>query len=167
MSSKSSYALGENPVLPRRRKSACHNDEVDQHHHKYAELLYRRNYYDAYDYVISGINSINLTLSCNLMQNLLLKAANSQTYLEEHNIICKTFKDEFRPISLLPNIEKILEKLMYNRDYNFFTKNNLIYPLQFGFRQQYSLFLALVSLTEDSRKSLDNGIIGCGIGYFC
>ena len=69
----------------------------------------------------------------------------------------------YQPISLLSNIEKILEKLMYNRVYNFFTKNNLIYPLQFGFRQQYSTFHALISLTEDIRKNLDKGNIGCGI----
>ena len=52
---------------------------------------------------------------------------------------------------------------MYNRVYNFFTKNNLIYPLQFGFRQQYSTFHALISLTEDIRKNLDKGNIGCDI----
>ena len=41
----------------------------------------------------------------------------------------------YQSISLLSIIEKALEKLMYNRVYNFFTKNNLIYSLQFGFRQ--------------------------------
>ena len=51
---------------------------------------------------------------------------------------------------------------MYNRIYKFFSKNN-IYPLQFGFRQQYSTFHALISLTEDIRKNLDKGNIGCGI----
>ena len=36
----------------------------------------------------------------------------------------------YRPISLLCNIGKIFKKLlMYNKVYNFFTKNNLIYPL--------------------------------------
>ena len=52
---------------------------------------------------------------------------------------------------------------MYNRVYNFFTKNNLIYPLQYGFRQQYSTFPVLISLTEDIRKNLDKGNFGCGI----
>ena len=69
----------------------------------------------------------------------------------------------YQPISLLSNIEKILEKLMYDRVYNFFTKSNLIYPLRFGFRQQYFTFHALISLTEDIRKNLDEGNIGCGI----
>ena len=52
---------------------------------------------------------------------------------------------------------------MYNRVYNFFTVNNLIYSLQFGFREQYSTFHSLISLTEDTRKNLDKGNIGCDI----
>ena len=52
---------------------------------------------------------------------------------------------------------------MYNRVYNLSTKSNLIYPLQFGFRQHYSTLHALISLTEDIRKNLDKGNIGCGI----
>ena len=32
-----------------------------------------------------------------------------------------------------------------------------------GFRQQYSTFHALISLTEDITKNLDKGNIGCGI----
>ena len=69
----------------------------------------------------------------------------------------------YRTISLLSNIEKILEKLMYNRVYDFFAKHDFIYPLQFGFGQQYSTFYALISLTEDIRKNLDQGNIGLGI----
>ena len=69
----------------------------------------------------------------------------------------------YRPISLLSNIEKFLERLMYNRMYKFFSDNNLIYPLQFGFRQKYSAVHALISLTENIRKSLDEGNIGCDI----
>ena len=52
---------------------------------------------------------------------------------------------------------------MYNRMYKFFSDNNLIYPLQFGFRQKYSTVHALISLTENIRKNLDEGNIGCGI----
>ena len=52
---------------------------------------------------------------------------------------------------------------MYNRIYKFLPDNNLIYPLQFGFRQKYSVVPALISLTENIRKNLDEGNIGCGI----
>ena len=66
-------------------------------------------------------------------------------------------------ISLLSNIEKFLERLMYNRTYKFFSYNNLIYSLQFDFKQKYSTGHALISLTECIRRNLDDGNIGCGI----
>ena len=43
---------------------------------------------------------------------------------------------------------------MHNKIYRFFNENKLIYPLQFNFRQQYSTFHTLTSLTEDIRKNL-------------
>ena len=58
----------------------------------------------------------------------------------------------YRPNSPLSNIEKNVERLLYNRIYKFFSDNNLIYSLQFGFRQKYSTVHAL---TESIRKNLD------------
>ena len=69
----------------------------------------------------------------------------------------------YGPISLLSNIEKILEKLMYKRLYAFLDYNNIIYDLQFGFRQQYSTSHAFINITENKRKALDVGNIGCGV----
>ena len=69
----------------------------------------------------------------------------------------------YRPISLLSNIEKILEKLMYKRLYTFLNKNNVIYNLQFGFRQQHSTSHALININENIRKGLNDGNISCGV----
>ena len=69
----------------------------------------------------------------------------------------------YRPIFLLSNIEKILEELMYTFLYTFLDYNNIIYDLQFRFRQQHSTFYALINITENIRKALDDGNIGCGI----
>ena len=71
--------------------------------------------------------------------------------------------NNYRPISLLLNIERILEKLMYTRLYTFLNNNNAIYNLQFGFRQQYSTSHASTNITENIRKALDDGNIGCGV----
>ena len=65
------------------------------------------------------------------------------------------------PISLLSNIDKIIEKTMYNRIYKFLGKN--IYSLKFGFRQHYSTLYALLNLTEALMKALDDGNFACGI----
>ena len=80
-----------------------------------------------------------------------------------HNKDSKLKFSNYRLISLLSNIEKFLERLMYNRMYKFFSDNNLIYSLQFGFRQRYSTEHVLISLTENIRKNQDDGNIGCGI----
>ena len=69
----------------------------------------------------------------------------------------------YHPLSLLSNIENILEKFMYKRLYTFLNKNNVIYNLQFGFRQQYSTSHALINITENIRKAVDDGNIGCGV----
>ena len=63
---------------------------------------------------------------------------------------------------MLLNIKKILEKLMYKRLYTFLNKNNIIYNLQLGFRQ-YSTPHALINITENIRKALDDGNIGPGV----
>ena len=69
----------------------------------------------------------------------------------------------YRPISLLSNIEKILEKLMYKRLYTFLNSNNIIYNLQFRFRQQYSTSHVSIYIAENIRKALDNGNTGDGV----
>ena len=40
---------------------------------------------------------------------------------------------------------------------------NVIYGLPLGFRQQYSTSHILIYITENIRKALDDGNIGCGI----
>ena len=52
---------------------------------------------------------------------------------------------------------------MYKRLYTFLDYNNIIFDLQIGFRQQYSTSHALINITENIRKALDNGNIGCGV----
>ena len=69
----------------------------------------------------------------------------------------------YRPISLLSNINKILEKLMYSRLYNFLTENNVFYELQFGFRAKHSTNHALIDIVEKIRHALDNKEYVCGI----
>ena len=52
---------------------------------------------------------------------------------------------------------------MQKRLYTFLNKNNVIYNLQYGFRQQYSTSHALINITENIIKAHDDGNIGCGV----
>ena len=71
--------------------------------------------------------------------------------------------NNYRPISLLSVFSKIMEKLMASRLTNFLELQEIIYPNQFGFRAGYSTSHSLISITENIRKSLDNGKFGCGV----
>ena len=55
------------------------------------------------------------------------------------------------------------DNCLVSRIFKFLNDSNSIYPLQFGFRHNYSTTHALISLTEEIRKNLDEGNIGCGI----
>ena len=46
---------------------------------------------------------------------------------------------------------------MQKRLYTFLDNENIIYDLQFGFRQQYSTSHVLINITENIRKALDDG----------
>ena len=71
--------------------------------------------------------------------------------------------NNYRPISLLSNISKIIEKLMHQRLNQFLELHNCFYAFQFGFRLNYSTNNALMSIVENIQTQLDNGKFAAGI----
>jgi len=65
--------------------------------------------------------------------------------------------NNYRPISLLSIFDKLLEKLMYKRLYSFFTKYDLLYDYQFGFREKHSTVMAVIEIVDNIREELDKG----------
>ena len=65
--------------------------------------------------------------------------------------------DNYRPISLLPSLSKIFEKIMNDQLREYFTNNNLFYSSQYGFRSKHSTDLAAAELIDRITKSLDSG----------
>jgi hypothetical protein len=63
----------------------------------------------------------------------------------------------YRPISLLPSISKIYEKIVHKRLYSFMTSNSLMNKNQFGFRKGHSTIHAVTKLTYDTLHALDSG----------
>lgn len=62
----------------------------------------------------------------------------------------------YRPISILPSISKILEKIVHKRLYIFLNINNLLVPNQFGFRKKYSTDYAIVQLLNKVTECFAN-----------
>ena len=68
-----------------------------------------------------------------------------------------------RPISILPSISKILEKIMYIRRFDFVSKNEILSPHQYGFRPNRSTYMAINDLYCKITDDLDNNHHSLGI----
>lgn len=52
----------------------------------------------------------------------------------------------YRPIALLPVFSKIIEKVIYDKLYSFFERNNLFAAEQYGFRRQRNINMAIFNI---------------------
>jgi len=77
----------------------------------------------------------------------------------------KSLPDNYRPISLLPNFSKILEKVMSNRLTNFLESNSLLCKEQFGFRKSHSTLHPLINFLNKIATEKNNNKFT--IGIFC
>jgi hypothetical protein len=68
----------------------------------------------------------------------------------------------YRPISILSVFNKLLEKIVHKRLYNFLVKHSILYQNQFGFRKNFSTSLALLQAVDSCYENLDlkNNVIG-------
>lgn len=68
----------------------------------------------------------------------------------------KNIFTNYRPVSLLPQFSKILEKLFNKRLLSFIDKYDILSESQYGFRKNRSTSLALWEFVENISNSLDN-----------
>ena len=68
----------------------------------------------------------------------------------------RTNLSNYRPISVLPIISKIFERLMYIRLSEFLNRNNILVPHQFGFREKSSTSDAILELLDNVYSAISN-----------
>ena len=102
---------------------------------------------------------INISLSTGVFPSILKSANVIPIYKKGSKIICTNY----RPISLLSSISKIIEKIMHHRTISFLNRYNCLYELQFGFRSYHSTNHALTNLTETIISAIDNNNFACGV----
>ena len=67
----------------------------------------------------------------------------------------KSDKTNYRPVSILPDISKMYEKLIYNQLYDYF--DDILSPSQCGFRKGHSTQHCLLVMLEKFKESVDKG----------
>ena len=72
----------------------------------------------------------------------------------------KGFFSNYRPVSLLPQFSKIIEKMFNKRLDTFLEANQVITSSQYDFRNKASTSHALLDLHEQQTKSMDEKLLG-------
>ena len=70
-----------------------------------------------------------------------------------------TEASNYRPISLLPLISKVIEKVIHDQTSAFLNSRNLLYNYQSGFRKKHSTDFCLSFLNDKILKGFDQGLI--------
>lgn len=75
----------------------------------------------------------------------------------------KNLYNNYRPVSLLSQFSKILEKIFATRMDSFIDKHGLLIDSQYGFRPNRSTSLALMDLVEELTSTIDNKKMAIGV----
>ena len=67
----------------------------------------------------------------------------------------ETDTSNYRPISLLSNVNRIFENIMYGTMTDFIEKQSLLYSSQYGFRQAHLSQHAILNMVETIQTNMD------------
>ena len=61
----------------------------------------------------------------------------------------------YRPISIIPSISKVFERIIHKQLFNYFTENKIFYEKHYGFRSQHSTEMAALELVDRITCAMD------------
>ena len=68
--------------------------------------------------------------------------------------------DNYRPISILPTVSKLLERALHVQLYDYYLQeHNILSPYQCGFRKQHSTEFAALFSADTIRHNIDQGLM--------
>ena len=78
-----------------------------------------------------------------------------------HKTDSTTLTSNYCPISVLPCLSTILEKLIKTRLTSFLEKHSILYPKQYGFRTKHSTTHAVLDITTGLFDNINDKIFSC------
>ncbi len=78
-------------------------------------------------------------------------------YKSEDKTDCGLYN--YRPISVISNVAKVFEKVIYNQLFAFLNENKVLTENQSGFRLNHSTETTLLHLTNSWLANMDKGLI--------
>ena len=96
---------------------------------------------------------INQIFTTGIFPHRLKQAKVIPLYKKDDNFLLKNY----RPISILPTISKVAERIMFNQLHSHLHELNIYYKSQYGFRKHHSTELAALELIDRVSKNMDKG----------
>lgn len=93
-------------------------------------------------------NSIYFYICDSLRSGTFPQCYKNATVTPIHKAGSPKLVSNYRPISVLPNIGQLFERVVYNQLVQYLDRNSLFYDLQFGFRSKHSTKTAFISLMD-------------------
>ena len=118
--------------------------------------IFKKTYYSILDKLV---HFINVCLMHGKFPSR-LKIAVVKPIYKSGDRACLT---NYRPISILPYVSKILERVIHTRLSEYFENNNILCPNQFGFRKGHSTYMPLLVLQDRVLRGFESQKISCGI----
>ena len=69
----------------------------------------------------------------------------------------RTMLDNYRPISILPVVSKLIERILYNQLSNYLKRESILSEYQFGFRSRHSTTTTLIDCSNEWYVNMDRG----------
>ena len=110
-------------------------------------VTFKENY-DIFSHFIT--ENINFSVNSSIFPES-LKNADVRPVFKKNS---RLNKENYRPVSILPNISKIYERCIFNQIYNFF--DPIFSKFQCGFRKNHSAQHCLLAMIEKWKKCLDD-----------
>ena len=98
---------------------------------------------------------INLSITTGIFPNEWKYARVSPIFKDED----KTDPNNYRPISVLPIVSKLIERVVFNQLYTYLNYNNLLTESQSGFRPLFSTETTLLETTNEWIWNIDNSLL--------
>ena len=132
-------------------KTSCGHDDISP---KILKKLYN-------GIILPCVHIINLSLSTGIIPDDMKLAKVVPIY--KSNGSTEIMKN-YRPVSLLPVLSKVLERIVYNRLFDYLIKHEILHTSQYGFQPNLSTELAILELQDRITKILNNN--ECCVGVF-
>ena len=107
------------------------------------------------------VHIVNLSLSTGIVPAAMKKAKVIPIFKNSGEV---TIMKNYRPVSLLPVLSKVLERIVYNRLFHYLIKKSILHKSQYGFQKDLSTEQAILEMQDRLVDILNNK--DCCVGIF-